>query len=64
MLYAGWRPRRSLVFCAWGAEEPGIIGSREWVEVRTFILSLSCSSVTLLYVCILEACLHAGKISF
>lgn len=24
--------RRSLVFCAWGAEEFGIIGSTEWVE--------------------------------
>jgi len=30
---AGWRPRRTLMFCAWGAEEAGLIGSREWVEV-------------------------------
>ncbi|KAI0241238.1 Glutamate carboxypeptidase 2 [Lamellibrachia satsuma] len=28
----GWRPRRTILFCAWGAEEEGIIGSREWVE--------------------------------
>ncbi|XP_077981977.1 glutamate carboxypeptidase 2-like [Glandiceps talaboti] len=28
----GWRPRRSLVFCSWGAEEYGLIGSNEWVE--------------------------------
>ncbi|XP_042870253.1 N-acetylated-alpha-linked acidic dipeptidase 2-like [Penaeus japonicus] len=28
----GWRPRRSLVFCAWGAEEYGLIGSLEWTE--------------------------------
>ncbi len=28
----GQRPARSIVFCAWGAEEFGIIGSVEWVE--------------------------------
>jgi len=28
----GQRPARSIVFCAWGAEEYGIIGSSEWVE--------------------------------
>ncbi|XP_046567726.1 N-acetylated-alpha-linked acidic dipeptidase 2-like [Haliotis rubra] len=27
-----WRPRRSLVFCSWGAEEYGDLGSFEWVE--------------------------------
>ncbi|HYE02168.1 MAG TPA: M28 family peptidase, partial [Phycisphaerales bacterium] len=31
---AGLRPRRTLVFAAWGAEEFGIIGSTEWVEAR------------------------------
>ncbi len=28
----GWRPRRSIVYAAWDAEEPGLIGSTEWVE--------------------------------
>ncbi|XP_067682575.1 N-acetylated-alpha-linked acidic dipeptidase 2-like [Haliotis asinina] len=27
-----WRPRRSIVFCSWGAEEYGLLGSNEWVE--------------------------------
>ncbi|KAL9983847.1 hypothetical protein ACROYT_G006087 [Oculina patagonica] len=27
-----WRPRRTIVFCSWGAEEFGLIGSYEWVE--------------------------------
>ncbi|XP_071080752.1 glutamate carboxypeptidase 2-like [Haliotis cracherodii] len=27
-----WRPRRSLIFCSWGAEEYGTLGSSEWVE--------------------------------
>ncbi|XP_039248299.2 putative N-acetylated-alpha-linked acidic dipeptidase [Styela clava] len=27
-----WRPRRSIVFCSWAAEEYGLIGSIEWVE--------------------------------
>lgn len=35
----GWRPRRTIVFCAWGAEEQGIIGSREWVEQFGRLLS-------------------------
>ncbi len=30
----GWRPKRSIVFCNWGAEEYGIIGSTEWVEAH------------------------------
>jgi N-acetylated-alpha-linked acidic dipeptidase len=30
----GIRPRRTLVFAAWGAEEYGIIGSTEWVEAE------------------------------
>ncbi len=28
----GWRPRRTIIYCAWDAEEPGLIGSTEWVE--------------------------------
>jgi N-acetylated-alpha-linked acidic dipeptidase len=28
----GWKPRRTIVFAAWDAEEPGLIGSTEWVE--------------------------------
>ena len=28
----GWKPKRTLVFGAWGAEEQGLIGSTEWVE--------------------------------
>lgn len=32
LLKEGWRPRRTLVFCSWDAEEEGLIGSTEWVE--------------------------------
>ena len=28
-----WRPRRTIIFCSWGAEEYGLIGSTEWIEV-------------------------------
>lgn len=39
-LRQGWRPKRSIVFAAWGAEEYGIIGSTEWVESRKEALGL------------------------
>ncbi len=32
LLKAGWRPKRTIIYCAWDAEEPGLIGSTEWVE--------------------------------
>ncbi len=32
--------RRSIAFCAWGAEEYGIIGSTEWVEANRAMLSV------------------------
>ncbi|XP_057765063.1 LOW QUALITY PROTEIN: probable glutamate carboxypeptidase LAMP1 [Salvia miltiorrhiza] len=28
----GWKPRRTIIFCNWDAEEYGLIGSVEWVE--------------------------------
>lgn len=30
----GHRPARTIIFCAWAAEEYGIIGSSEWVEAH------------------------------
>ena len=35
----GWRPRRTLVFAGWDAEEPGLLGSTEWVEDHARTLS-------------------------
>jgi N-acetylated-alpha-linked acidic dipeptidase len=31
---SGWRPKRTLVYASWDAEEPGLIGSTEWVETH------------------------------
>ena len=28
----GWKPKRTMVYCAWDGEEPGLLGSTEWVE--------------------------------
>jgi N-acetylated-alpha-linked acidic dipeptidase len=28
----GWKPKRTIIFCAWDAEEPGLIGSTEFAE--------------------------------
>jgi N-acetylated-alpha-linked acidic dipeptidase len=30
----GWTPKRTLVYCAWDGEEPGLLGSVEWVETH------------------------------
>ncbi|KAI3381710.1 hypothetical protein SNEBB_004399 [Seison nebaliae] len=35
----GWRPKRSIIFCSWDAEEYGLIGSTEWVEENFWILN-------------------------
>ncbi|MGB6742201.1 MAG: transferrin receptor-like dimerization domain-containing protein, partial [Terracidiphilus sp.] len=32
LLRQGWRPKRTIVFCSWDAEEEGLIGSTEWAE--------------------------------
>ncbi len=31
---AGMRPKRTIKYAAWGAEEPGLLGSTEWVETH------------------------------
>ena len=30
----GWKPKRTLVYASWDAEEPGLIGSTEWAEAH------------------------------
>ena len=30
----GWVPKRSIIYCAWDGEEPGLLGSVEWVETH------------------------------
>lgn len=32
LLKQNWRPKRTIIFCAWDGEEPGLLGSTEWVE--------------------------------
>ena len=33
LYFKGWRPGRTVVLCSWDAEEYGLIGSTEYVEV-------------------------------
>jgi N-acetylated-alpha-linked acidic dipeptidase len=30
----GWNPKRTVIYCAWDGEEPGLLGSVEWVETH------------------------------
>jgi len=30
----GWNPARTIIYCAWDGEEPGLLGSVEWVETH------------------------------
>ena len=30
----GWAPKRTMVYAAWDGEEPGLLGSTEWVETH------------------------------
>ncbi len=30
----GWRPRRTVIYAFWDGEEPGLLGSTEWVETH------------------------------
>ena len=30
----GWKPKRTIIYCAWDAEEQGLIGSTEWAEAH------------------------------
>jgi N-acetylated-alpha-linked acidic dipeptidase len=34
LLKQGWRPKRTLILCAWDGEEEGLLGSTEWVETH------------------------------
>ncbi|MDR3696750.1 transferrin receptor-like dimerization domain-containing protein [Mucilaginibacter sp.] len=32
LLKTGWKPKRTIVYCSWDGEEPGLVGSTEYVE--------------------------------
>jgi len=34
LLKQGWRPKRTIILCAWDGEEEGLLGSTEWVETH------------------------------
>ena len=32
LIKQGWKPKRTIILCAWDGEEPGLLGSTEWAE--------------------------------
>jgi N-acetylated-alpha-linked acidic dipeptidase len=39
LLKSGWKPKRTIIFASWDAEEEGLIGSTEWAEDNAAALS-------------------------
>ena len=44
ILKQGWRPKRTILYCVWDGEEPGLLGSTEWAE--THAAELEAKAVT------------------
>jgi N-acetylated-alpha-linked acidic dipeptidase len=38
LVKGGWKPKRTIVYAAWDGEEPGLLGSTEWVEAHADLL--------------------------
>jgi N-acetylated-alpha-linked acidic dipeptidase len=34
LMKQGWKPKRTVILCAWDGEEPALLGSTEWVETH------------------------------
>ena len=34
LLKQGWKPKRTIIYCAWDGEEPALLGSTEWAETH------------------------------
>ncbi len=34
LMKTGWKPKRTIVYCTWDGEEPGLLGSTEYVETH------------------------------
>jgi N-acetylated-alpha-linked acidic dipeptidase len=34
LVKGGWRPKRTIIYAGWDGEEPGLLGSTEWVETH------------------------------
>jgi len=34
LVKSGWKPKRTIIYCAWDGEEPGLLGSTEWAEAH------------------------------
>jgi N-acetylated-alpha-linked acidic dipeptidase len=39
LLKQGWHPQRTIIYCFWDGEEPGLLGSTEWAEAHAEELS-------------------------
>jgi N-acetylated-alpha-linked acidic dipeptidase len=45
LLKSGWKPKRTLIYASWDAEEEGLIGSTEWGEQNAAVLARAAAYV-------------------
>jgi N-acetylated-alpha-linked acidic dipeptidase len=38
LVKSGWKPKRTVIYCAWDGEEPALLGSTEWAEDHAALL--------------------------
>ena len=54
----GWKPKRTIVYCSWDGEEPGLLGSTEFVETHLDELSRKGGAIRQLRLELAEGTLH------
>ena len=41
LLKQGWKPKRTIIYCAWDGEEPMLLGSTAWAE----LMAVNCKNM-------------------
>ena len=56
----GWRPKRTIIYCAWDGEEPMLLGSTEWAEAHDKQLQQTQSPISIAMVTVADTLVWLG----